>query len=149
MKKIIVCSDSHGAKDYMSKLFEENSFDFFFFLGDGLQDLGMYDNLPNVHAVRGNCDFFSVEHSQIMLKVENQNILATHGNAYSVKWGLGALIKHANEMNADVVLFGHTHQFFAEKIDNVWFFNPGALKNGSALIIEIDKENIKYKRILL
>ena len=149
MKKIIVCSDSHGAKDYMSRLFEENNFDFFFFLGDGLSDLGLYQNLPNVYCVKGNCDFFSVEAGQVSINIDGKRVLAQHGNSFGVKSGLGGLIKHAKDMNANIVLFGHTHQFVAEKIDDIWFFDPGALKNGSALLIEIDLNNIKYSRIIL
>ena len=149
MKKIIVCSDSHGAKDYMSRLFEENNFDIFFFLGDGLSDLGGYQDLPNVYCVRGNCDFFSVESGQVSVNVDGIKILAMHGNGYGVKHGLGGLIKHAKEMGVDIVLYGHTHTFMAEQIDDIWFFNPGALKNGSAVCIEIGKNKIEYRRILL
>ena len=149
MTRIIVCSDSHGSQDYMSKLFEENSFDFFFFLGDGLRDLGMYTNLENVYAVRGNCDFFSIEPVQTIKCIENLRILATHGNIYGVKQGMGGIIKEATKEKANIVLFGHTHNFLVENIDDIWYFNPGSLKNGSAILLEIKGGEIKYKRLVL
>lgn len=147
MKKILVCSDSHGAKDYMSRLFEENDFDFFFFLGDGLHDLGLHQNLDNVIAVKGNCDMFSFEQGLVLKEIEGKKILATHGNSFGVKQGLGGLIKYASDLNCDIVLFGHTHSFCAEIIGDTYYFNPGSLKNGSALIIEIDQGRVRYSKI--
>lgn len=56
--KIAIISDSHGERNGMNALFEKDDFDYLFFLGDGLSDLGAYVNLDNVFAVSGNCDFF-------------------------------------------------------------------------------------------
>ncbi len=149
MTKIIVCSDSHGSKERLEKLIENNNFDFFFFLGDGLQDLGLYQDLPNVLAVKGNCDFFSTEQTEILQTIADKRILALHGNSQGVKLGMGALIKYAKIVNADLVLFGHTHNFFAEEIDGIWFFNPASLKNGNAMLIEIEQGKVSYNRIIV
>jgi len=146
MIKILVCSDSHGAKDSIEKLIESNDFDFFFFLGDGLQDLGSYQNLESLFAVKGNCDFFSTEQSQIITNISSKKILALHGNGHGVKYGLGALIKYAKEVKADIVLFGHTHNFLADNIDDIWFFNPGSLKNGSYLVVNIDNDSVTFNK---
>ena len=58
--RILLVSDSHGNRDGIEKLIENEQFDYLFFLGDGLSDLGLYDNIENIIAVSGNCDFFSV-----------------------------------------------------------------------------------------
>ena len=43
--RIILVSDSHGNKDGIVKLINNESCDYLFFLGDGLSDLGVYENL--------------------------------------------------------------------------------------------------------
>ena len=147
MTKIIVFSDSHGAKANIDKLINENNFDYLIFLGDGLNDLNLYENLPNLKKVRGNCDYFSFEKDELFLKLENKNILITHGNNYGVKRGLGALIKYAYSIDANIVLYGHTHRFAIDEINNIYFLNPGSLKSGSAMLLEINNNDIKIKAL--
>ena len=57
--RIMLISDSHGNKLGIDKIFSTQKFDYLFFMGDGLNDLGDYIYLDNVFAVSGNCDFFS------------------------------------------------------------------------------------------
>ena len=58
--KIVIISDSHGNKLAIDTVFKTIEFDYLFFLGDGLNDLGDYIYLDNVIAVSGNCDFLVV-----------------------------------------------------------------------------------------
>ena len=114
-----------------------------FFLGDGLRDAYALD-FPSLYAVRGNCDWFSEDMApaEIVMALEGHVILATHGNLYGVKSGLGGLIAHAAEVGADIVLFGHTHQPLSEEISAgsvigqttltrpMYLFNPGSIGTG-------------------
>ena len=147
MTRLIVCSDSHGCAKKIQDLFNSNSFDYFVFLGDGILDLGTIEYLPNVLNVKGNCDVFSDEIDELILNIENKHILLTHGHKYKVKYGLGGVVNYAKSMGVDIVLYGHTHSFAVDNIDNVTLLNPGSLKQGSALILEIDKNQIKYKKL--
>ena len=150
--RIILVSDSHGNKDGFDKLIENEQFDYLFFLGDGLSDLGVYENLENVIAVSGNCDFFSVVPNERVVKIGKYNILATHGNRYGVKSGLAKLISRAEEENVDFVFFGHTHKPTIEFINNIYYVNPGTFyKNSSGesccMEVLITNDNIKINTI--
>ncbi|MBE5735058.1 MAG: YfcE family phosphodiesterase [Clostridiales bacterium] len=144
---IIVVSDSHGAKDKIDKIFNEYTFDHFIFLGDGLTDLGLYENMPNVTAVRGNCDFFSTYPYEKVINIAGKNILCTHGNTFEVKRTMLSIEKYAKMIGVDMVLFGHTHSRYNYISDGIVYLNPGSLKNGVALEIRIDNNDINYEYI--
>ena len=142
--KIAVISDSHGNKKGVDKVFENGNFDYLFFLGDGINDLGLYKNLDNVFAVSGNCDFFSSVPSERIFELNGIKFLITHGNKFGVKGTLGALISYAKEMNVDYVFYGHTHNQKIEQFGNIYYINPGSFQKNSSnvstgLIIDIDK----------
>ena len=147
MTTVIVASDSHGAKDYIDKIFNNYNFDHFIYLGDGLTDLGIYENMPNVAAVRGNCDFFSTYAYDKVINIADHHILCTHGNTFEVKRTMLRLEQYANMIGVDVVLFGHTHSRYCEYIDGIHYFNPGSLKNGVFLKLVFDKDKINHEYI--
>ena len=78
--KIVVISDSHGNSIGIDKIFQNIKFDYLFYLGDGLNDLGNYIFLDNVFAVSGNCDFFSDYPNEREFNLNNIKFLITHGN---------------------------------------------------------------------
>lgn len=113
--EILIFSDSHGSASNMSRALDRQikTPDAILFLGDGARDL---DNLfvvdTPIWAVRGNCDWYSsdlADKTERLLYFEGHTILLCHGHERGVKGGLGALIAHAAEIGADIVLFGHTH----------------------------------------
>lgn len=140
--KIAIISDSHGNKKAIDDLMSRGGFDYLFFLGDGLSDLGGYAYLDNVFMVSGNCDFFSSEPNEKVFELEKHKFWITHGNKYGVKYSLESLVSRAKEVGARVVCFGHTHKVFMEEIDGILFINPGSLKKSdgvsSGIMLEID-----------
>ena len=66
MTKLLVLSDSHGARDAIKRILnkEQNNVDAVIFLGDGLRDLeqalAFFPHL-RVYSVAGNCDFGALE----------------------------------------------------------------------------------------
>lgn len=58
----------------------------------------------------------------------SHRILMTHGNVYKVP-ETGKLSRRAALWNADLVIFGHTHEFtdLEQKSKNIRFLNPGCL----------------------
>ena len=151
---LLIISDSHGRVDRLRSVFElHKNADALIFLGDGLTDLdraGVNDYRFTVFALRGNCDFRSTFLSAEVAKVEKisiggYNILLTHGDLYGAKSGDGALINLARRENADILLFGHTHEpigtYVPEKEYNLnkpmHLFNPGSLAEYSYGLCEI------------
>ncbi len=149
--KIALVSDSHGNKKGIDELFLRGGFDYLFFLGDGLGDLGSYAYLDNVFVVSGNCDFFSSEPNEKVVELGKTKFFVTHGNKYGVKYSLESLVSRAKEVGAKVVCFGHTHKVFMEEIDGILFLNPGSFKRcdgvSSGTILEIDGDKYSVSTI--
>ena len=146
--EFLIFSDSHGKYYGAIEAFarQVKSPDAVFFLGDGLRDMSASDFGGSAFfSVRGNCDFFAPDgvSSELILSFEGHRILLCHGHLFGVKSGYGALISHAAELGADIVLFGHTHKPCEEMIPvgytvggrtlsrPMYLFNPGSLGQGS------------------
>lgn len=149
--KIALISDSHGNKKGVDELISRGGFDYLFFLGDGLGDLGACLYLDNVIAVSGNCDFFSSEPNEKIFELKDFKFLITHGNKYGVKYSLESLIARAKEVGACIVCFGHTHKVFMEEVDGILFLNPGTFKKcdgvSSGIMLEIDGDKYSMSAI--
>ncbi len=126
MKTIVALSDIHyqHIPENLKNIIAES--DYFFFLGDGVQNLDDTLFHKELHAVKGNCDAVSFPREEIV-EVEGLRILLTHGDLYGVKRGLLALKLRAEELACDVVFYGHTHDCRIDEIDDVTLINPGAL----------------------
>jgi len=148
--RLILISDSHGNNQGIDKIFNSIEFDYLFFAGDGLSDIGNYIYLDNVYAVSGNCDFFSRIQTDCLVKIMDKKIFLTHGHKYNAKLGLSKLIQKAKEINADIVFYGHTHEKKIELIDGIYFINPGKFgKNSSGLIVEIGETEVDVQDLKL
>ena len=147
--KIAVISDSHGKKNLIDDIFKNYKFDALIHLGDGDDDLGLYSNLSNVYVVRGNCDFGSANAHELMLQFGGVCFFVTHGHKYMVKFSRAILASEAAKMGAQVALYGHTHKFCDEYIDNVRLINPGALKNKQFIMLDVSDGQIKINSIFL
>ena len=130
--KFIVFSDSHGVADNMIDAVRKEKPDLCFFLGDGEHDLALlqkrFPRLP-VNAVRGNCDVFSTLPRALCCAAGGLKIFATHGHLYGVKHDpiFRELCEAALEADADVVLFGHTHDPFRDRTLGMELLNPGSI----------------------
>lgn len=149
--RILVLSDSHGNISGVRDVLENQIYDYVFYLGDGFLDIKPFLIDKRVFAVSGNCDFISSEKKEMVLPFLNHNILITHGNEYGVRYSVESIKRHAYELGADIVCFGHTHRFYFEKEDGIYFLNPGSLGCGcgdstnmcAMLILEGDSVNVE------
>lgn len=160
--KLLVMSDSHGASHNILRALRIHSdADAVIFLGDGITDfMQSKDAFPNVafFAVSGNCDMglgaaYGIRASE-QITLEGRRIFFTHGHAYSVKGGTGALVSAARSRNADIVLFGHTHvpleRYIPEDEEGgaIYLVNPGSIRASrdtcrpSYAVITLDGENV-------
>ncbi len=130
--KFIVFSDSHGDVDHMIRAVRLENPALCFFLGDGEYDLTRlqrrFPSLP-VNAVRGNCDLRSTLPRALTCAAGGVRIFATHGHLYGVKHDpiYRELCEAALAENADVVLFGHTHEPFRDRTMGMELLNPGSI----------------------
>ncbi len=141
----LVFSDSHGKTAEMVSLIHQHAgtLDGVIHLGDGAADvLYLRTQFPalTIHAVLGNCDPFSYTAYDIlpsrMLNINDKKVFCCHGNLHGASVGIGGLLEEAARMDADIVLFGHTHTGFEQYLpadDSAifgkprWILNPGSI----------------------
>ncbi len=149
--KLLVFSDSHGSLASMKRVSSmHKDAAHILFLGDGVRDAeALAEMFPeaSVLIVRGNCDFYAEDYpTERTLTVENHKILMTHGHTYGVKSGYGALLRHADNAGATVVLSGHTHlpeqRYFPDGETPRYLMNPGSIRENRYGIIFIEESGV-------
>jgi len=131
--KILVVSDTHKNIENVIKFINSmNTLDMVIHLGDYVKDAEelsyIFHPLKFIY-VSGNCDALSGEYrveDEKLLKINGRNILLTHGHKYNVKRGFEHILRRAEELKADLVLYGHTHCADISNINGIVFFNPGS-----------------------
>ncbi len=139
--RILVFSDSHGSTYRMREAISDHpEADMIIHLGDGERD---FDSIKNEFTdkrtvqVCGNCDFGSMLPVNEIIKVSGVNIFCTHGHTELVKYGNGALISKGRNLNAHIILYGHTHESVTGYDDGLYIMNPGSIKEGNYGMIDI------------
>ncbi|MBC3889340.1 YfcE family phosphodiesterase [Acetobacterium paludosum] len=129
--KVGVMSDSHGNFEALEKALNEmGQVDVIIHLGDYVEDalhLRTLTNIP-IHILKGNLDFYAKEGSMDLETILGGfRFFACHGHKYGVKGDLNRLYHAGMERNAQVILFGHTHQAFIEDDGQTVIMNPGSV----------------------
>lgn len=128
MSKVLVVSDSHGLTKELVAIRERHQREVDLMIHCGDSQL-MPDNkaITGYFTVAGNCDFgdFPLE---LITNVAGKKFFITHGHHYSVKSSLINLQYKAQEVNANIVCFGHSHELGAEVVDGILFLNPGSIR---------------------
>lgn len=152
--KILVISDTHGDINRAEEAVRINpDIDLIIHLGDYFRDAqklsDIFPDIP-IEYIYGNSDFMIEDvPAEKLLVLCGKRIFLTHGHRYSVKWDYNKLYKKAEEMKADVLLFGHTHIPDLIQRDRYYVINPGSTSdprddsNESYAIIEINGEKIE------
>lgn len=140
--KILVFSDSHGSPEFMKEMISRNRrADAVIFLGDGQRDIELMRSLfPEIAfiTVRGNCDFGSDAPLKEIINLDGKRIFCAHGHEYNVKFTTYNIVCAAREAQADILLFGHTHQAVCEYDDGLHIMNPGSASGYGASCGVID-----------
>ena len=146
MTRIAVIADSHGGIFHLERFVQfckDEKIDRVFHLGDIADDarwLGRRLEIP-ITGVAGNCDLRGAREARET--VEGKRFLLVHGDKYGVKYTLDRLSYYAEENMMDAALFGHTHRSFAGYVGKVLLVNPGALKDGSLCVMEVNPQGIE------
>jgi putative phosphoesterase len=154
--RILVISDTHGDTYKAEEVIKKNEgINLIIHLGDYFRDAqklsSIFPNIP-IEYIYGNSDFMIEDvPAEKLLEYEGKKIFITHGHRYSVKWDYDKLYKKAEEMQADVLLFGHTHVAHITHKGHYYVVNPGSISdprddsNESYAIIELDEEKLEPK----
>jgi len=158
--KILVISDTHGDISKAEKAIRANKdIGLIIHLGDYYRDAiklsKIFQDIP-VEYVYGNSDFM-IEDAQAekLLDICGKKVFITHGHRYSVKWDYEKLFKRAQELHADIALFGHTHSPVIASMDQCLILNPGSTSDPredsdeSYAIVEIEDSRINPRIYLI
>ena len=120
-------SDTHGDASIIAEVTQYiGVVDAIFHCGDSELDIE-HKSLQSVHVVRGNCDMDSSFPNEVITEIKETKIYMTHGHLFQVKNTMIPIKLRAQEVEADVVLFGHSHLLGAEVLNGTLFLNPGSL----------------------
>ncbi|WP_181349751.1 metallophosphoesterase [Thalassobacillus sp. CUG 92003] len=127
MPSVLIISDSHGLTQEVQdiKARHQQQVDAMIHCGDAELSLES-EPLQGFYYAKGNCDFESSMENEQVFSVEGLTFLVTHGHLFQIKSTLMPLSYRAEQVGADVVCFGHSHQVAAEKVKNQFFINPGS-----------------------
>lgn len=126
MTKVVIMSDSHGLTEEIELIKEREKADYVLHCGDSELSESAKE-LEGVYTVAGNCDFYGNFPKEIIKEINGLTFLVVHGHLHNVKMSLMNLSYRAEEVNADIVCFGHSHIAGGEKIENKLFLNPGSI----------------------
>jgi putative phosphoesterase len=156
MKRILVLADTHGAIAAIDRvLLQNNSVDTVIHLGDYTRDADYIRSKGReVHSVKGNCDFGADVETEMVLHMEGQKILLTHGHGYGVKYSLQRLLYRALELEANAVFYGHTHTPMNGYEQGVLLLNPGSVseprgKKPTYALVEVNNGSFRADLKLL
>lgn len=122
--KIIVMSDSHGDKETVRAVSALPA-DAIIHCGDS--ELSAEEPvLQGLHIVRGNCDRDLRFPQSLVVEVGDKRVFVVHGHEHDCKRTLLPLYYAAQEVQADIVLFGHSHLYGTEMKEGILFLNPGS-----------------------
>lgn len=153
--KAIIFSDSHGNIKNIIMAIEKfkDKIDIIIHLGDYITDTEkIKDIFPQIEliGISGNNDFSSVS-SHKSLEILGNKIFMTHGHEYNVYFGIERLFYKAIEINANIVLYGHTHKYFSLEEDGILILNPGSIScpRGGIIctfaILDIEEGHVTHK----
>nr|WP_295730001.1 metallophosphoesterase [uncultured Limosilactobacillus sp.] len=154
--KILLVSDNHGDKKILETIADHfaGQVDEMFHCGDSNIDASR-QLMKRYSTVIGNTDW-GLDYPEVVTRhIKGQVITVTHGHLYQVNRTLTPLLLLAQETNADVVAYGHTHQLAVTQRDQRLFINPGSISlprgqyaniGGTFAIVEAttDQFNVQY-----
>jgi len=132
--KVLIVSDTHRRDENLwTVIRKEKPFDMMIHLGEseGREECfrdWVGSESCEIHAVRGNNDFFSRTPKDKEIEIGEHGVLLTHGHMYGVSMGTEILEDEARDRGMDMVMYGHTHKPHLEQYeDGLLVLNPGSL----------------------
>lgn len=159
MHRFLVCSDIHGNLENLRYALKEATLDPIegvIIAGDTEVSVDEIRSIVKefvdckLYMVRGNCDYTAPGITDMITFELPGNItcMLTHGHRYHVKEDLFTLGTVAQNLKANLVVYGHTHEFEDTNMGRIRIVNPGALNGGrysypSYVLMTIDNGKIE------
>lgn len=125
-------SDTHGNVVIGERIVKNiENMDLLIHAGDFIKDAEkLAERLSiRVEAVVGNCDYPRTSPQELTLDLEGVKVYITHGHRFEHHDFFNSMMERAGEVEADLVVFGHTHLATSFKEGNTVFFNPGSISS--------------------
>ncbi len=151
--KIGVISDTHlpnANQDFPAELIKElKKVDLIIHAGDHCEErfLNKLKSIAEVKTIAGNRDSYQLQKKlkdKLTFEAAGKKVSVIHGHQFRGKNILQGL--NYSFMDSDIIVFGHTHRPFNERLSDKLFFNPGSPtdkrleKNYTFGIIDIEEE---------
>ena len=137
MIRAAVFSDTHGRTESMLEAARESRPDVLIHLGDHDRDAQcLREAFPDIplYSVCGNCDVLPLSPDRLLVPLGPVKAFLTHGHLYGVSpWQADSLVYAAQELGAQIAMFGHTHSAVYETLGGVTLINPGTAGRGREL----------------
>jgi len=146
---ILVISDTHRNIAPAMQLIETKSPDYVIHLGDVAADCDLLQRMypkQKLIAVLGNNDFRCSPDTYPLERVAElggKRFFLCHGHTVQVKYTLSTLLTKGRGANADMVLYGHTHQPYLANESGMMVMNPGSTSTYGWITIENDNINAR------
>ena len=132
--RLLLAADIHGAVELLAEAAElADPADLIVIAGDAGTDeaeiAAFLGDRPYV-LVPGNNDYNLLRDlpETAAFSMGGLRFCVTHGHLQNVRDGVTPeLVEFAKDRGADILIYGHSHKYSAERIDGIWFVNPGAV----------------------
>jgi putative phosphoesterase len=126
-----VLSDTHSHNIPASLIERFKSVDLIIHAGDlcDIHTLKLFKKIAPTKAVQGNMDELAVRKVLPLKEIiicGRLKIGVVHGHIGDTREALKNAMSSFKDDKMDVVIFGHSHQAFNEKIGSTLYFNPGS-----------------------
>jgi len=125
--KLLILSDTHGLVHEVKQVVERHAVDRILHCGDFCVD-PVREPFDRMMLVQGNCDTAKGIPEERTSRWQGLTILQTHGHLFGVKKSLLRLHYRAEEVGANLVVFGHSHLPVCTVERGILFLNPGSLQ---------------------
>jgi putative phosphoesterase len=166
--KILIFSDSHGDVETMRSVAALEKPDKIIHLGDSIEDAEVLRILykeAEIISVPGNVDGGSAASNHIQyIEICGKRFMLTHGHAFDKEkngfersgvrniGGIDQMMLYGSKNNADIILFGHSHEPYINSRNGEWIMNPGRIGRKSGQIIHatygvliIEEEKLQWQ----
>lgn len=132
----VIMSDSHGDRAIVEEIKAKYQGKVRAIFHNGDSELDASDSLwEGIQVVKGNCDWTAYP-EKLVTEIDGLTIAQTHGHLYGINYGWTRLDYWAEEVGADICLYGHLHVPAAEVRDHCLFINPGSVSQPRGLVRE-------------
>ncbi len=141
--KIVVVSDTHGNRNILEKIKEQNK-DASLLLHAGDSQLFREEMYPFI-TIKGNCDYDSRYDESFDITLSCGKLHMEHGHR------LGYLREsYLQQNNYKIFIHGHTHSHYVKQLGDSYVCCPGSPNrprdgsSGTYLIIDVNDKDIKF-----